>query len=239
MRLHVQRSVYTLEDQGLMRRARNYFAWQSRLVKPELGRRVVEVGCGIGNFTAQLLDRDLVVALDREPACVERLKERFPDATNLHAVTCDAADSDFLAFSRFHPDSCICLNVLEHIEDDRKPLRAMGSILVPGGVVVLILPAFPSLFGPIDENLGHYRRYTRRSLEDLALEAGLRIRKAHYMNAIGFFGWWANSHIFKRQTQSERQIEIFDRYIVPVSSRIERWIPPPYGQSLFAVLEKP
>ena len=34
-----------------MSRAANYFEWQSRLVLPELGRRVIEIGCGIGNFT--------------------------------------------------------------------------------------------------------------------------------------------------------------------------------------------
>jgi hypothetical protein len=58
------------------------------------------------------------------------------------------------------------------------------------------------------------------------------------MNAVGFFGWWANSHIFKRDVQSAGQIGIFDRYIVPVSSRLEGIIAPPFGQSLFVVLRK-
>jgi hypothetical protein len=48
-----------------------------------------------------------------------------------------------------------------------------------------------------------------------------------------------NSHIFRRGAQSERQIEIFDRYVVPVMSRLEGMVPPPFGQSLFVVLEKP
>ena len=59
-------STYALEDQERMAKAKNYFAWQGRLVTPELGRRVLEVGCGIGNFTGRLLDHDMVIALDKE-----------------------------------------------------------------------------------------------------------------------------------------------------------------------------
>jgi SAM-dependent methyltransferase len=231
--------AYTLEDQERMSRAENYFAWQSRLVTRELGRRVVEVGCGLGNFTRMLLDREAVIAVDREPACIQRLTERFPDRHNLHAIACDAGSPAFSALARFHPDSCVCLNALEHIEDDRQALRGMASILAPGGVVVVIVPAFPALYGPIDRNLGHCRRYSRGSIARLAASTGLRIGKLHYMNAVGFFGWWANSHIFKRGAQSERQIEIFDRYLVPLLSRLEGMVRPPFGQSLFVVLEKP
>ena len=222
-----------------MSRAKNYFAWQSRLVTRELGRRVVEVGCGLGNFTGMLLDREAVIAVDSEPDCIQRLKERYPDRNNLHAFACDAGSAAFFDLARFHPDCCVCLNALEHIEDDRQALRGMASILAPGGVVVLLVPAFPMLYGPIDSNLGHYRRYSRGSLNRLADSAGLRIRKAHYMNAAGFFGWWVNSHILRRTAQSERQIEIFDRYVVPLMSRLEGMVPPPFGQSLFVVLEKP
>lgn len=230
---------YTLEDQERMSRAKNYFAWQERLVRRELGRRVVEVGCGLGNFTGRLLDRDMVVAIDSERTCVERLKERYGDRCNLVAFACDAAAAEFASLARFRPDSCVCLNVLEHIEDDAGALRGMASILVSGGVIVLLVPAFQALYGPIDKNLGHYRRYNRRSIIRLAELAGLQMRKLHYMNFPGFFGWWVNSHFFQRQAQSEGQIGFFDRYLVPLFSRLEDWVRPPFGQSLFVVLEKP
>jgi SAM-dependent methyltransferase len=155
-----------------MARATNYFAWQSRLVLRHLGRRVVEVGCGIGNFTGMLLDRDVVVAVDVEPACVQSLRERYPDQPNLHAFVAE----DIRGLARFAPDSVVCLNVLEHIADDGEALRRMASILSPGGVIVLLVPAFPALFGPIDRNLGHYRRYTRKSLANLAEACGLHVR---------------------------------------------------------------
>jgi SAM-dependent methyltransferase len=236
-------SSYTIKDQELMSHAKNYFAWQCRLVTRELGRRVVEIGCGIGNFTGMLLDREAVLALDIEPQCVAQVKSRYRAVSNLEVLNCDwgASDWDFDARPRlatFKADSCVCLNVLEHIEDDREALRRMAAILQPGGVVVLLVPAFPALYGPIDKQLGHYWRYTRESMRQLAGTAGFEIKRAHYMNAVGFFGWWANSHIFKREVQSAGQIGIFDRYIVPVSSRLEGLIAPPFGQSLFVVLRK-
>jgi len=229
---------YTLADQERMTRAKNYFAWQCGLVTSELGPRVVEIGCGIGNFTGMLSDRELVIAMDAEAECVERLKERLPTQANLQPMALDLTDPRFTDLARFRPDSCVCLNVLEHIEDDCEALRSMASILVPEGVIVLLLPAFPSLYGPIDRRLGHYRRYNRASLLALAKAAGLRVRKLRYMNTAGFFGWWVNAHLLKREAQSEAQIEFFDRFVVPLMSRLESWVRPPFGQSLFAVLQK-
>jgi SAM-dependent methyltransferase len=230
---------YTLLDQERMAKARNYFSWQGRMVLPHLGRRVVEFGCGTGNFTRLLLDRDAVIAVDVEQECVERLRRRYPHQSNLHAFSIDESGSDFAQVARFRPDSCVCLNVLEHIEDDRRALGQMASILPRGGSLVLIVPAFPALLGPIDKNLGHHRRYRRDSIRQLAAGAGFNVEKLHYMNLVGFFGWWMNARIFKMQVQSPTQIAIFDRFMVPVISRLERILPPPFGQSLFAVLRKP
>ena len=115
----------------------------------------------------------------------------------------------------------------------------MASILAPGGVIVLLVPAFAGLYGPIDRNLGHYRRYSRESLRGLAAATGLRIKASYYVNSIGFFGWWANAHIFRREAQSEAQIRAFDDFVVPVLSGLEGMARPPFGQSLFAVLQKP
>lgn len=234
-----QAGSYAIDDQRRMSRARNYFAWQGRLVLAEIGPRVVEVGCGVGNFTRMLLDREIVVAVDNRQECVDQLKMRYQGEPNVDAFRLSAADDEFLSLARFRPDSCVCLNVLEHIADDAAALRRMSEVVVPGGVVVLLVPAFAALYGPIDKNLGHYRRYAARSLPRLGQAAGLRLRRVHYLNALGFIGWWANSHVFAREAQSEKQIELFDRYLVPLLSRVERRAHPPFGQSLFAVFQKP
>jgi SAM-dependent methyltransferase len=235
----VQARTYTLEDQRRMSLARNYFQWQGRLIRREIGKRVLEIGCGVGNFTEMLLDRPAVVAIDKEAACIERLKHRYSGQRNLQAFVCDATSDRFQKFARFSPDLCVCLNVLEHIDGDAALLRGVKTILAPSGLLALIVPAFPTLYGPIDRNLGHRRRYTMRSLRELAAATGFQVKKMRYMNAIGFFGWWANARLFDRETQSETQIELFDKLIVPVASRVEAIVPPLFGQSIYAVLRKP
>jgi len=237
-------SSYTIQDQRLMAEAKNYFAWQCRLVTRELGRRVIEIGCGIGNFTGMLLDREAVLAVDNEPRCIEQMEARYASAANLQVLNVDwgAPDWEERAFpllSGFGADCCVCLNVLEHIENDREALCHMAAILQPGSVVVLLVPAFPCLYGPIDRQLGHYRRYTRETVGQLAVASGLLLENTRYMNMIGFFGWWANSHIFRREAQSAGQIAFFDRCVVPLSSRLETLVAPPFGQSLLVVMRKP
>ncbi len=231
-------TVYNLEDQARMSAARNYHAWIRRMVAPALGRRVLEAGAGIGNFTRFLLDREAVIAVDSEPACIEELKRRFPGARNLDAVVSDISAPEFRGLSRFHPDSCVCLNVLEHIRDDRAALENMAAVIPPRGAIALLLPAFQSLYGPIDRNLGHYRRYTRKSIARLAKECGLEVGRLRYSNAAGFAGWWINARVLKRQSQSEAQIAAFD-WIAPALEALERAIPPPFGLSTLALLRKP
>jgi SAM-dependent methyltransferase len=232
-------ATYTLEDQERMTSATNYFEWQRKLVVRELGNRVIEVGCGIGNFTRMLLDRELVIALDSEPECIERLKARFAGSANLKTLVGDANHESISDLTEFAPDSCVLLNVLEHLAHDADVLQRLASVLVPGGAIVILVPACPALYGPIDRNLGHHRRYTRQSIFTLAQTACLEIRKIHYVNFTGLFGWWLNARVMPRETQSARQISVFDRFVVPISSRLEAIMPPPIGQSLFAVLRKP
>jgi len=231
-------SEYTVDDQLRMEKATLYFAWQSELAKAALGRRVLEIGCGLGNFTEQLRDRERVVGLDVDASCVAHHRERFADAPHIRAEVMDAMSPAMLELRAERPDSIACLNVLEHIEDDLGVLRQMHQVLEPGGRVVLIVPAFMALYGPIDRNLGHYRRYTRPMVRKLAGAAGFGVAELRFMNTIGFFGWWANARLLKRTEQGEGQIGVFDRWIVPVMRSVEGLVPPPFGQSLFVVLQR-
>ena len=228
---------YTVRDQKRMRSAGNYFDWQARLVAPHVGQRVIEIGCGVGNFTRYLLDRELVVGIDVEPACAEQWQLAFPGKANLLGKAMDVTDAAFLDLKENRPDTVVCLNVLEHVEDDVTALEHMHAVLPKGGRALLIVPAYEGLYGPIDLNLGHYRRYSKEPFAKLAGSLGFR-SKMKYMNMVGCLGWWMNAKVLKKTEQSEDQIRFFDAAIVPVLSRLEAAIPPPFGQSIFAVLEK-
>jgi len=229
---------YTLRDQQQMKAAERYFAWQARIVRQELGRRVIEVGCGVGNFTRHLLDRDLVAAVDVEADCVAQLVRNLGDPANVIARQLDVVDPEFVELRRHAADSIVCLNVLEHVRDDAGALRNMAAVLPDGGKVVLLVPAFEALYGPIDRNLGHYRRYSKQGLRALAAAAGFEVKTLRYMNSIGCIGWWLNARVLKKTAQSDGQIRVFDRFVVPVLERVESRVAPPFGQSIFVVLTR-
>ena len=231
-------SAYTVRDQERMERAQRYFEWQKDLVLPQLGHRVLEIGWGVGNFTRMLLDRELVVGIDIDSQCVQKHRERFADCPNVVSLEMDAADGTIDGLEQYGLDSVVALNVLEHIANDQAALESLWRLLPEGGRVVLIVPAFPLLSGPIDQLLGHYRRYTKTTLRDLAARGGFDLPLVRYMNTVGFFGWWLNARMLKKTEQSERQIAVFDSLIVPWLRRVEGLIPPPFGQSLFAVLRR-
>ena len=224
-----------------MSHAKNYFAWQGRLVNREIGRRVIEVGCGVGNFTGMLLDREAVIALDKEPHCIEQLQQRYPDQPNLRAFTCDAEalGERHAELAAFGADSCVCLNVLEHIGDDAKALRDMASILAPGGVIVLLVPAFPALYGPIDKNLGHHRRYTRDSIAQLAEASGAAREKGalhELRRLLRLVDECPHPETRSPVGKADRRIRQPGAGIYRDSKKSRH---PPFGQSLFVVLQKP
>ncbi len=230
---------YTVRDQERMRAAQRYFNWQLALVRPWLGNRVLEIGCGIGNFTRTILDRELVVGLDVETDCVALHREAHAGVPNVVSLTLDAAEPAAVGeLAAYGVDSAVCLNVLEHIRDDHQTLRNLWQVLPDRGRLILVVPAFPALYGPIDNLLGHYRRYTKGSMRSLAHATGFEPVCLHYVNLVGYFGWWANAHVFKRTEQSAAQIATFDKLIVPWLRPLEALCPPPIGQNVFAVLEK-
>ncbi|HSP97796.1 MAG TPA: methyltransferase domain-containing protein [Candidatus Dormibacteraeota bacterium] len=227
-----------VSDLETMAAARNYRNWIYRRIAPHIGQRVLEIGAGIGNFTALLLDRELVVATDNYPPCLEYLNTHLGDRLKAPAVLLDASEDLASRLNGYEFDTVICLNVLEHITDDSKALRQMHALLRPGGRLVLLVPAFQCLHGSVDRALGHHRRYTRRNLLPAMQRAGFVVERSFYMNLIGMAGWFWNNRIIKRSQESGKQIGIFDRYIAPPAEFIERWLPPPLGLSLIAIGRK-
>jgi hypothetical protein len=130
------------------------------------------------------------------------------------------------------------MNVLEHIEHDQAVLARLKQRLKPGGTIAVLVPAGQWAFGPTDQRLGHFRRYDKPYARKLIESLGMKLAKLRYYNFIGIWAWWWNAKFAKRQNQSDAQIKIFDRLIVPVLSRIEAILPPPVGQSLLFVARK-
>ena len=143
-----------------------------------------------------------------------------------------------LSLSRYSPDTIVCINVLEHVEDDVAALDNMFSILTEEGKLILLVPAFQFMYGTIDRLVGHYRRYSKRDIETKLVTAGFYVKSISYMNCIAPFGWFLNNRILKKQEESPYQVVFYDRFVVPWLRKIEQIFIPPFGLSLVVVGEK-
>ena len=136
-------------------------------------------------------------------------------------------------------DAVVLMNVLEHIKDDHAVLAELKQYLAPGGRIVVLVPACQWAFGSTDARLGHYRRYSKAYARPLVAGLQLELEKMRYYNFVGLWGWWWNARCARRESQSDAQIRVFDGWIVPVLSRLERYLAPPVGQSLLFVARLP
>ncbi len=214
-----------------MSQAVNYRRWIYSKVERLLGATILEVGGGIGNFTEMYPHSSKVVTIEPHPECVQVLRAKFDGSERVEVVNADLLSYE--TTRRF--DSVVCLNVLEHVDDDRAAIGRMAEMLAPGGRLLLMVPACKSLYGPVDRALQHYRRYGRGEVKRLILTHGLSLHRLEYMNLAGFFGWLINARLLKRAEQSPAQVAFYDRVVVPVMRRFESVIPLPIGQSLFVV----
>ena len=131
----------------------------------------------------------------------------------------------------------VCLNVLEHIEDDVATLSGLYATLPPGARLVLIVPALARLFGTLDEHLGHFRRYEKAELERKIRDAGFTLEDCRFLNKPGVFGWYVNGRILRRRVLPRGQLSLF-KLMLPLLRR-EETRPPDYGMSLLAIARKP
>jgi glycosyltransferase involved in cell wall biosynthesis len=218
-------------------RAERYNAWILRELAPFLGQRVLEIGSGIGNLTRHLVGRELVVASEINARYLRMLASMFEHHTRVEVVRLDLADFDPAALAPHRLDTVVCLNVLEHVEDDRTALRRLCDTLVPGGRLVLLVPAHRRLYGATDRAIHHYRRYERDELAARLREAGFQVEHTAFFNRLGVAGWWLNSVALRRTAVPGLQLRL-QNLLVPLL-QAERALPLPFGLSLIAVGRKP
>ncbi len=205
-------------------------------IAPAGSGRVLEIGSGIGNLSEFLLDRARVVLTDTRDEYLTRLRRRFAGHANVSVVRLYLPNEHgALENERF--DTIICLNVLEHVDDDVGSLAAMRALLAPRGRLVLLVPALPALYGTIDRALGHHRRYRRSDLAALFRRTGLSVAHIEYFNLAGIPGWWFAGKVLRRQLIPGGSLKVYDA-LVPLF-RLERLLPWRLGQSLIAIGEAP
>jgi len=225
----------TLERMGRLSRY-NKWIWQS--IAKYVGDRVLEVGAGIGNMTRVMYGRELIVATDVELPYLHILRNRFSRNPTITVAKLDLnSDDDCDALKHYGFDTIVCLNVLEHIENDRAALRRLYQLLNPGGNLLLFVPADQKLYGTMDKQVGHFRRYASSELKELIESEGFSVPDIFHQNYFGRFGWWLNGRVLRRAHVPAGQSRIFDLF-VPLLRRLEGKNPRK-GLSIVAVAARP
>ena len=221
---------YAADDLETMQEARRYAEHVFGLVRPFIGRRVLEVGLGNRHHDHPSgRHRGLRPRYPADPNCVRRIQEAMAAIRGSHSApaTSRSATAAELASQRF--DSVLCVNVLEHIADDAGALRAFKESSCPEG-------ACWSLFR-------RFKRHTVRSMPSWVIIGATRSARcaAHSRQPVSSWfdfatptplawpGWMYNAHISKSTAHRRRQVKLFERLVAPWALPLERLLPPPIG----------
>lgn len=206
--------------------------------------RILEIGSGIGNISAFLLeDHSDVYLSDLRPEYCQLLEKKFAGHPALKGVfELDLSLNNFQEkyserIGKF--DVVIASNVIEHIADDKLAIQNAGSLLTENGKLIILVPACPALYNSLDKELGHFRRYTRAGLNHLLKSTGMQISESKYFNAAAILGWWFSGKVLKEKTISPVKLNIYNR-LIPVFRIIDWFMAPLTGVSVISVgIKKP
>jgi glycosyltransferase involved in cell wall biosynthesis/phospholipid N-methyltransferase len=217
-------------------RAPSFNAWMADTIRPYCGERVLEIGSGVGNLTRRLIPRTSYVASDINPLYLQTLANLGADRPYMQTAFCDVTDLSSFPRIDNEYDTVICLNVIEHVNDDRAALLNINQVLAPSGRAIILVPQGPHNLGTLDDVLGHRRRYTRQELVTLASACGFRVSRMIEFNRIGTLAWFLNGKVLRRRTFGIGQVWLLN-LLTPVFRRIDTMVPL-QPLSLIAVLER-
>ncbi len=205
------------------------------VVRPSMGKRILELGAGAGNITRHLLEHGSVTASDPVPELAKRLEREFEGAWGFEATTWDMVSSPSQELLSAEFDTVVSINTLEYLEDDGLVLRHSRDLLhASGGKLVVLVPAHQHLYGDLDRSMGRRRRYEKADLQSRLEGAGFRVLQLENFNFVGALGWLLNSRILGRGQLPTLQIKAYDA-VAPLVLNLESRVPLPYGLSYVAV----
>ena len=209
--------------------------------------QLVEVGAGTGSVCGFLAQNGI------EIAAVEPLKAGAKAIQKKGVQTICGR----LEIVNFPPDSIKAygvFDVLEHIENPSQLLDEMYRTLEPGGYLFITVPCDQWLWGELDKSIGHYRRYSTRTINEVVSRSGFIPVKSRYLflslvlpafilRAIPFrLGIQRSEQQVFETIQSEQSSNIvvnaIMKFIFSLEALFRIFIPLPYGLTVLAVYQK-
>lgn len=193
-------------------------------------RRILDFGAGNGRFAAQLK------ALGYDVYAIEP-DRKFRDGLAGNGVPA-FANVEEVGTKRF--DYIFSVNVLEHLENDKRTVEMLRERLRPGGRLLLYVPAYDILYSSNDKRAGHFRRYSKSGLLSLLRAAGLDVVRAEYVDSVGFLAALLYRAVGSRSGDLDvRAVKLYDRVAFPVSRVCDRVLKGIAGKNLLVRAVRP
>jgi len=218
----------------------NYLRWNLDVFGLEKGRSILDLGCGPGMYFDAVMEYapSFYFGADYSSNFLDEMKDLISGRTDCALGRIDLLDknaSQGLGEHKF--DYVMLLDVLEHIEDDAAALTNVARIIsaTGGGRLLVRVPALNAIYGVNDKAIGHFRRYSKKSLGGLLRSSGFEILSIGYQNIAGILPWLVIGRVMKRRLAvSSGEGKLFDM-LTPALKAAEKIIPPPIGLSVHAV----
>ncbi len=209
----------------VLEQAPRFNQWMYQSIKPYLGQRLAELGAGRGNLSKLLRRHGHLLVTDYRTDYLGELGERWDHLEHLQVARLDmTVPADYDVLRQFNPDTIVCLNVLEHIEDDRAVLQALHKFLPSGCRLVFLVPYDPRLFSEFDRQIGHFRRYQNGELEGKMTDAGFVVERQFFFNKVGVIAWWVGNKLSGQRTIAGWQLKLYN-ILTPLFRRLDRVLP--------------
>lgn len=227
---------YPGDELALFQHATHWKKYFAKKTGPFIKGRVLEVGAGIG-ATTLLLNKNsaadwLMLEPDMQMATALKKKidlHELPSNCRVQNGTIDDITAEF--------DTIIYIDVLEHIAADGKEMIKAAEILAAGGHIIILAPAFQSLYSSFDKAIGHYRRYNRKKLTAIK-PPDLKSVSSRYYDSAGYFASLINKLFLKQKYPTLKQVKFWDNWMVPVSSITDKLFFHSFGKSIITVWKK-
>jgi len=211
-----------------------------RVVRPPRKAKILEIGCGTGHNLAMLKSFGSLEASELDRCARAVANKRLPGRVK------NAKLPDLTKFKRNGYDLIALLDVLEHVPDDLASLRSIHMRLKPGGALLLTVPANPWMWSAHDAAHHHFRRYTRKQLEELFLRSGLEVQLLSYFNTLLFplvAAARVAGKITRKQSADDKlpsaPINSILNSVFGLEAALIGRLPMPFGVSLVAVVRRP
>ncbi|MFT3681420.1 MAG: class I SAM-dependent methyltransferase [Ferruginibacter sp.] len=227
---------YIGNELELFAAAKNWKLYVASLIKPFIKGDVLEAGAGIGTNTNlfftpavqhwTLLEPDKNFCIEIEKRISDKI---LPGGCTVFNGYTNELNAQF--------DTIIYIDVLEHIEDDKKEIETAAALLRSGGHLIALSPAYDFLMSPFDKAIGHFRRYNKKELLSKAGDH-LTNEKIFYADSMGLATSLANKYLLKQQYPTKKQISFWDSFIIPVSKITDKLILHSAGRSVIGIWSK-